>query len=227
MAPTDVTHQLDLRKKAREYRRERNLTIDEIAERLDVSRSTIYHWVRDMPPRKRERTRGQALAAQANRDRCKALRGAAYQEGLNVFDDLNEEPSFRDFLCMYIGEGTKRMRWTVGISNSDPAVLALGTKWIRRQSNRKLEFCLQFHADQDPDELVEFWSEYLGEDPSLFKLQRKSNSNQMTGRRWRSKYGVLTVRSNDTYFRARLQAWMDRVRDEWSSPGRSCGDGAS
>ena len=69
-----MTHPLDLRRKAREYRRERNLTIDEIAERLAVSRTTVYYWVKDMPPRKRERTRGQQMAADANRARCKALR---------------------------------------------------------------------------------------------------------------------------------------------------------
>lgn len=31
-------------------RTERRLTIDEIAERLALSRSTIYHWLRDLPP---------------------------------------------------------------------------------------------------------------------------------------------------------------------------------
>ena len=211
-----MTLPLDLRNKAREYRRERNLTIDEIAERLAVSRSTVYYWVRDMPPRHRERTRGQTLAAQANRDRCKALRDAAYEEGMNLFDDLAEDPSFRDFVCMYIGEGDKKSRGTVAVGNSDPPVVALATRWIRELSNRKLEFRLQYHADQDPDELVAFWSSYLREDPGLFTLQRKSNSNQMTGRIWRSRYGVLTVASHDTYLRQRLQAWMDRVRWKWS-----------
>ena len=43
-----MTHPLDLRHKAREYRRERNLTIDEIADRLAVSRTTVYYWVKDM-----------------------------------------------------------------------------------------------------------------------------------------------------------------------------------
>ncbi len=210
-----MTHPLDLRRKAREYRRQRNLTIDEIAERLAVSRTTVYYWVKDMPPRKRERTRGQLLAAQANRDRCKALRDAAYEEGVNLFEDLCEEPGFRDFVCMYIGEGSKKNRNHVSLGNSDPQVVALAARWMLRFSSRKLEFHLQYHADQDPDELVEFWSEYLRADPKSFRLQRKSNSNQMTGRIWRSRYGVLSVRTNDTYFRSRLQAWMDQVRREW------------
>jgi hypothetical protein len=53
-------------------------------------------------------------------------------------------------------------------------------------------------------------------DPESIKFQRKSNSGQLAGRIWRSKYGVLQVRVSDTYLRARLDAWMDRVRADWA-----------
>jgi hypothetical protein len=46
-------------------------------------------------------------------------------------------------------------------------------------------------------------------------MQRKSNSGQLAGRTWRSKYGVLTVCTSDTLLRAELQAWMDCVRNAW------------
>jgi transposase-like protein len=38
-----------MREKARKLRQEQDLTIDEIAERLSVSRTTVYFWVGDMP----------------------------------------------------------------------------------------------------------------------------------------------------------------------------------
>jgi transposase len=44
-----VAHASYLREKARELRRTKRLTIDELAERLALSRSTIYYWVRDLP----------------------------------------------------------------------------------------------------------------------------------------------------------------------------------
>lgn len=216
-----MTHPLDLRRKAREYRRERNLTIDEIAERLAVSRTTVYYWVKDMPPRKREQTEAQKAGTRANQERCRGLRQAAYQEGLNVFDDLALDPSFRDFVCMYIGEGYKRHRGTVSLCNSDPVVVALATHWLRQLSRRALSFSLQHHVDQDLDELVDFWSSYLGVERDQIRLQRKSNSSQLQGRIWRSRYGVMTVASHDTYLRARLQAWMDCVRQEWSATTNS------
>jgi transposase-like protein len=41
-----VTYPAYVREKARRMRVERDFTIDEIAERLAISRQTIYHWVR-------------------------------------------------------------------------------------------------------------------------------------------------------------------------------------
>lgn len=105
------------------------------------------------------------------------------------------EPTFRDFVCLYIAEGYKRDRNVASLANSDPAVVK--------------------HADQNLSELREFWAGALATDAASIGLQRKSNSNQLTGRIWRSRHGVLTVRVCDTALRARLGAWMDRLRDEW------------
>jgi len=55
----------------------------------------------------------------------------------------------------------------------------------------------------------------LGIDPASIRLQRKTNSGQLGGRTWRCKYGVITVRTSDTLLRARLQAWMDYVEEQW------------
>jgi excisionase family DNA binding protein len=49
-----------IRERARELRIEKKLTIDELADRLAVSRTTIYYWVRDLPIGQTEK---QTLAA--------------------------------------------------------------------------------------------------------------------------------------------------------------------
>ena len=41
------------------------------------------------------------------------------------------------------------------------------------------------------------------------------DSNQLNKQTWRSVYGVLTVRVNDTYLMAGLQAWMDCLQEQW------------
>jgi hypothetical protein len=116
---------------------------------------------------------------------------------------------------MYIGEGYKRDRNLVAIGNSDPAVVRLGAAWIRRLSSNPVAYEFQHHVDQDPGEICAFWGDLLKVDRSAIRFQRKSNSGGLAGRTWRSPHGVLTVRSADTYLRARLQAWMDGIRSEW------------
>src|SRR5436190_8558641 len=116
---------------------------------------------------------------------------------------------------MYIGEGYKRDRNRVTLANSDLRVIRLADHWIRRFSRNPVTYSFQYHADQDPDYLIKFWSVGLGVDPELITYQRKSNSGQLSGRNWRSKFGVLTVLAHDTALRMRLQAWMDRTQDQW------------
>lgn len=211
-----VTHPAYIRDKARQMRVEKDLTIDEIAERLAISRQTIFHWVRDLPmQRPRRTTAGQRMGNKGMRLKYKLLRDEAYEAGWQEFDDLISQPSFRDFVCMYIGEGSKRCRNTVAICNSNPDVMILADYWTRRLASNKVSYSLQYHADQDLDDLRRFWSKILDISPSVIRLQRKSNSNQLKGRSWRSRWGVLTISSGDTYLRARLQAWMDRLFEEW------------
>ncbi len=215
-----MAHHPHLREKARKLRAEKRLTIDELAERLALSRSTIYHWVRDMPipgsvtgggwPASAHRA-----AARSNRRRAKRARDDAYREGLDSFAGLAEDPTFRDFVALYIAEGSKRDRNRVAIGNSDPAVIALAARWLSRLTEKRLRCSIQYHADQNLAELLAFWGGLLDVDPGAIELQRKSNSGQMRGRAWRSRHGVLTLAVNDTSLHARLQAWMHQLRQSW------------
>jgi hypothetical protein len=149
------------------------------------------------------------------REKARAMRVEAYREGVAEYEGLVVDPMFRDFVCLYIAEGYKRDRNIVALCNSDPAVMKLGLRWVRRLTDKPPTFWIQYHADQDRDALREFWGEALGIDAAGIRAQRKSNSNQLKGRVWRSQHGVLTVRVCETLFRARMQAWMDRIRAEW------------
>ena len=144
------------------------------------------------------------------------LREEAYQDGRESFSSLAaDDPTFRDFVCMYIGEGYKRRRGTVSLANSDAAVVRLAARWIRRFASNPIWYRVQYHADQNLRELQEYWGAQLGVPPDDIRLQRKSNSSGLATRRRRSQFGVLTVGTNDTLLRSRLQAWIDLVKDSW------------
>jgi predicted DNA-binding transcriptional regulator AlpA len=216
-----VAHARYLRAKARELRVEKRLTIDELAERLALSRSTVYYWVRDLPiegsgPKSVFPTHGQRLGNKAMQLKYKRLRDAAYEEGHAAFDTLVADPTFRDFVCLYMAEGYKRNRNVVSIANSDPAIITVARSWMARSTDKALTYWIQYHADQDLDELRTVWGAALGVEPGSIGVQRKSNSNQLKHRTWRSRHGVMTVTCHDTLFRARLGAWMDRLRSSWT-----------
>jgi hypothetical protein len=63
---------------------------------------------------------------------------------------------------------------------------------------------------------VRLWARELAIGSSELAVQVKSNSNELSVRIWRSRYGLVAVSTNDTALRARLQAWMDRVQEEWA-----------
>jgi hypothetical protein len=216
-----VAHPPYLREKARELRTKNKMSLNEIAECLALGKTTVWYWIRDLPDpeityRDSEgRRRGREAAARANRERFQAERDRAYRQGWAEFRGLDAQPGFRDFVCIYIGEGYKRSRNVVSVANSNPGVILLANHWIRRFARNPVTYQFQYHADQDPDQIKEFWCGYLDVDEALFTYQRKSNSGQLSGRKWRSTHGVLTVRANDTLLRARVQAWIDRVHAGW------------
>jgi hypothetical protein len=204
-----------LRERARELRTKKKLTIDQLAERFGLPRTTIYYWVRDIPIPRSNGHLGQRRGNRRMQANYKRLRDEAYEGGRRTFTALARDPTFRDFVNLYIGEGYKRNRNTVSLANSDPAVIAIADHWIRRFAANPVTYSVQHHADQNLDELRRFWGELLKAPGETIRLQRKSNTSRLKARTWRCRYGVLTVTANDTYLRARLDAWMDQVKEEW------------
>jgi AcrR family transcriptional regulator len=215
---------LYIREKARSLRLDRRLSIDEIAERLALPKTTIYYWVRDLPlGRPRRATTGQRCGNQQMQERYKRLRDAAYEQGRSEYSRLALDPTFADFVCLYIAEGSKRRRNEVTIGNSDPAVIALSTLWIRRFSRNPVAFWLQYHADQDLAELRRFWGRLVDVPPTEIRLQRKSNSNQLRRRTWRSRYGVLTAPATASLPYARATPCSEQGFSRGSTAGRARG----
>ncbi len=209
-----------LRDRVRSVRVERQFTIDELSERFALPRSTIYYWVRDLPiprtgPGGGFSKAGQRKGVRSVQAKYRLIREQAYELGRWEFPRLEPLPNFRDFVCIYIAEGYKKSRNNVSVANSDPAVIRLVQPWIVEFTRNKISYAVQYHADQDLDELRRHWGELLGRPSGEIRMQRKSNSKGLAARTWRSRYGVLTIAVGDTQFRARLQGWIDCLQASW------------
>jgi transposase-like protein len=89
------------------------------------------------------------------------------------------------------------------------------TRELQRFSRNRLFFSVQYHTDQNPRALAEFWASTLEVPSSDIRLLPKANSGKLRSRTWRCEHGVMAVTTNDTLLRARLQAWMDCVQEQW------------
>lgn len=102
-------------------------------------------------------------------------------------------------LMLYYGEGAKTSH-TVDIANSDPAVLQLFIKFLRkicRVQESKLRFYLYCFSNQDSEKLIEFWANKLTIDKNQFtkpyvrKIDNTKNNTRIM------QWGVLHIRYND------------------------------
>jgi AcrR family transcriptional regulator len=206
-----------LRQKAVELRTERKMSLDEIVERLRLPKTTVYYWIKDIPiPRRRpEQNFGQQVGTRAMQAKFAALRQQAYEQGWAEAPELVQDPTFRDFVVLYMAEGFKRRRNDVAFVNSDPRMVVLAHRWLKRFARNPIRYRLQYHVDHDVEELKRYWASLLDVQPDMIKPIRKSNSNHLSKRQFRCVHGLLTVEMGDTYLRARLEAWMDFVKAQW------------
>jgi hypothetical protein len=163
----------DLRIKARKLRRSGS-SLKEIAEELEVAKSSVSIWCRDIELTKQQISRleeKQSKASYAGR-----LKGAkkqqemrlekirSYEEnGRNDINELNQRDFFLAGVALYWGEGNKKGN-RVGFSNSDPNVVKFMVKWFEDilGVDRK-RFRLQLGVNQiyrrKEKEMLKYWSD--------------------------------------------------------------------
>ena len=205
-----------VRDKAVELRR-KGYSLTAIQERLQLNKTTIYYWIKDIKTQLlvRSTKKCHIAAGEASRKKFEKKRKEAYDEFKNMSESLLSDRYLRDFILLYMTEGYRRNRNSVSISNSNPNIVVVSHYWLKKLSNRPIDYGVQIHIDNDESEIKGFWSRLLNIDPGLIRITRKSNSGGLSGRVWRSVHGVFQVRTSDTYFRSKIEALMDAVQEDW------------
>lgn len=209
-----LTH---LREKAIYLRTIQNCSLDDIADSLTVSRSTVYYWVKDIPiARTLKQTEAQKAGTAAMVAKCAARRQEAYEATYRVAATLLQDPDIRDFTVLYLAEGYRKDRNRVSFSNSNSQMIKFAHRCMKRlATNPHLYYSFQYHADQDPQELRAFWATLLDIAAERIHPIPKTNSGQLKGRRFACQHGIFMLQASDTIFRAQLQALMDTVQEQW------------
>ena len=155
---------------ARELRAQ-NMTLQDIADRLGVSKSSVSLWVRNVPFTPSKRRYGPQRRPNRLHDEKLAQIAALDQDGSDRIGVLNDDAFLAAGVALYAGEGAKRDGKIV-FANSDPAMVRFFCAWLRHHfdiDESRLRARVYLHEGLDLDAAQAHWSNVTGIPPDQFR----------------------------------------------------------
>jgi hypothetical protein len=141
-----------------------NWTLQAIAEELDVSKSSVSLWVRDVPFTPSPRRWGPHRRPNPASYRKQAEIEEMNRSGIVRIGELDELAFLAAGAALYAGEGAKRDGQVI-FANSDSAMMAFFCAWLRRFFNvdeSRLRVSVYLHEGLDIDAAEGHWSKLTG-----------------------------------------------------------------
>ena len=211
--------------KVREQQRARELraeawTLQDIAIELGVSKSSVSLWVRDVEftPNPRRRTRAPRPSSLHLRkleeiERCRT-------EGIERIGVMTDREFLVFGLALYAGEGSKT-DGDVTFANSDPRLIWLHLKWLRRffdLDESRLRVKLYLHDGLDLMAANGFWSELTKIPVSQFTKPYRAAADPSI-RRTKHVMGCPAVAYRSTAVHRRVMGLIEAVLSLTALPG--------
>jgi transposase-like protein len=187
----------DLKQRAVALRAE-GWSVPDTAQKLGVSRSTAWLWVRDQPLDKdgeRARAGADRRAAGVRLSWTRRLadtdqqRQAAHQAAADRVGSLRDDDLLKIGAIMYWCEGTKAKPWAgmserVSFTNSDPGLIRIFLRFLvaLEVSRDQIRYRVAIHETADAADAVHWWAGIVGADPSQFQRTTIKRSQPATGR---------------------------------------------
>ena len=160
------------RKKARKMR-EKGLSMVKIANKLNVSKSSVYRWCNDIKltekqKKKLEESKLKAMKRARKRaaDKKAKLKEKRIQknkkEGVERVGKLSKRDRYVAGLMLYSGEGAKT-DGRVEIANTDPKIIKFMLDWFEEFYNKKPDDFraeLYIHDNLEVNKAIDFWQKY-------------------------------------------------------------------
>ena len=206
--------------------RRRGWSYNIIARRLGVGKSTLSHWLREIPyqPNKTviERIRLGPARSAANKQRRRLQEIIFFKaEGRRQIRAISDRDLLFLGLGLYLGEGSKLYE-DVRIVNSDPQVLGVAMEWLRRSCgvpDRNFAVVVHVYPDSSPEASVRYWSRVTGIPRRQFEeVQIDRRLDKSSRKRRRLPYGTAHVKvysRGDRRFgvalHRRIMGWIEAV----------------
>ncbi len=186
----------DLRREAVELRK-KGWSVNDLAMKLDVAKSTAYSWVKHLPldpdaERAREKKAHSDLMLAARWDEYRVDRDRRQSDvWAGVVGEVGEITD-RDLLLggalVYMCEGAKSKPWRrldrLTFINNDPRLHCLFLRFLQGQGREvdSLRYRVQIHESSDAEVAGDWWAERLGLPRELFQRPTIKRHNPSTKR---------------------------------------------
>ena len=197
-------------KKRAQRMRKQGFSMVKIANELDVSKSSVYRWCRNIELTEKQKLKLEKSKLKAmKRARKKAAKQKSKlkekrirknkKKGLKKVGDLSKRDKYIAGLMLYSGEGAKT-DGRVEIANTDPKIIIFMLDWFKEFYNKKPDDFraeLYIHDNLEVDKAIDFWQKYT-KIPSVNFLDPyivENNPDRLRGNT--HKNGVLKIGLHD------------------------------
>jgi DNA-binding transcriptional MerR regulator len=217
---------LEEREKALSLRKQ-GMSYSQIKKILKLSKSTLSIWLKNYPLSKqriRELRDWNEQRIERYRETMKRKKERRLEEIYKTqkrdIRPLNKKEFFIAGLMLYWGEGTKSRTNSLGISNSDPAVIRFFIYWITEIlliPKNKIKIQLHLYNDMDVSKETKYWSSSLKIPRKQFNLPYiKKTPSKRINHKGSFGHGTCQVRAGNTLVAEKVFMSIKVISDRYS-----------
>jgi len=200
--------------------RKRGKSYNKISEELNVPKSTLSVWFSDLEWSKnikRELVRRANYIAKKRlriinkrrRKKWEEWREEARQKAREDFPLLKNNPLFIAGLMLYWGEGDSNIKNPFRLSNTDPRMIALYTKFLTKSLNipkENLRPTVILYPDLSEEKCLNFWVAIIGIPKSQFYKTQFIKGRHPTKR---LSNGICMIACGNRQIKEKILIWID------------------
>jgi hypothetical protein len=138
----------------------------------------------------------------------------ARAEAVNEFQEFKNDPLFLIALALYWGEGNKRGKHQIRISNTEPEIIRIFKVFIEKIlkiDKIKIKIWLLLYPDLDDKICKDYWIDKIGLPIENFYkstvIQGRQKINHLS-------YGVCSLGFSSAYLKQKVLTWMEMLGGE-------------
>lgn len=206
--------------------RKMGYSMNSISKELDVSKSSVSLWVRDIKlseiqiQKLRSNMHTNETIEKRRRTRLKneeSKRQKVMDIAYKQIKNISRNNLFFIGISLYLGEGTKKKSGVVEFVNSDPKLIQIMMKFFKEVCNvseEKFRGHIHLHSHLSNKKAEKYWSKISNIPNSQFFKTSQQHNKTSKNKKDSLPYGTMSIYICDTKLQLSMKAWMESLGDK-------------